>query len=68
MELKKRKTGRTERETEEEEEQKRGGSGERRWRRTDGEVRVPAGVSAGCFQCEKFLTASDAEVAARRTA
>lgn len=35
---------------------------------TDGEVRVPAGVSAGCFQCEEFLTAADAEVAARRTA
>lgn len=71
VELTKRKTGergRTERETEEEEEQKGGGSGERRWRRTDGEVRVPAGVSAGRFQCEKFLTAADAEVAARRTA
>lgn len=71
MELTKRKTGergRTERETEEEEEeQKGGGSGERRWRRIDGEVRVPAGVSVGCFQCEKFLTAADAEVADRRT-
>lgn len=70
VELTKRKTGergRTERETEEEE-QKGGGSGERRWRRTDGEVRVPAGVSAGRFQCEKFLTAADTEVAARRPA
>lgn len=71
MELTKRKTGergRTERETEEEKEQKGGGSGERRWRRTDGEVRVPAGVSAGPFQREKFLTAADTEMTGRRTA
>lgn len=70
VKLTKRKTGergRTERETEEEE-QKGGGSGERRWRRTDGEVRLPAGGSAGRFQCEKFLTAADAEVVDMRTA